>query len=878
MRRQIALALALLSASACLRAGGAVKTWVAPGGGLYSNGKNWKGGKAPVSGDSLVFPLDKKAIRNYPLVNDIDGLSVHDVTMSGTWWQQHAGKPISISGVLRLEGAGGCKVSNQLRFTGVPADGGALIAKSGGDPAALLGKVVVEGSGRGDAVISASGHLAFAGGVETRRCGIALSMAAEAQKAGRTIAFSGPTNLIDGRLFAEGVNLLLLSPVRAKGGVETKGGKLDARIMAASAGGVFLAGERPIFVRTCSQAAPDGMAYKVSDWSGRQISGGTWPKGDRLALPASEKGYYWIKLENGVEASFAVVARPEERRSGPESWYGACGVTSVERFSEHFDCPWYGPATDLFAIDVAARAGVRWTRSWLWMGDAVQKDGSLRCADVLSSAREARKRGISTCLCAQTHSKRSKGGTDLAEVYRNMKLAGEKLGGDIKTWEYLNECDSNGAPGWQVAAALKAASLGLRAACPDAVLSPPSEHAIFLKAYDETLYGSEIGKYVDCMNYHFYSTIAQTHKKVAGYRQRAALAGMAPRECWATEAGTYIEGGGRARAHGRFDCFMAHDRAQELCTAEFIPKLFANSRMLGVRRTFAFTFRPFNQQGGRKDWCWALRRDGAVRPAYAAFSAMAERLDGAELEGEVGVSHKDVAAFAYRQKDGTFTLTFWTKTEMDTSGFGQNIFGGPDPAPRKFALRVPAGSYRLFDMCGAPAGVAAADKKGLLNLVSTRYPKYVEGIPRLYNRYVEGEANLLPAVEPGRPRRDAVAQDEDLTVVIRPTYSPADFSFKKGSGDRAVLGKGKESGRVSFVCWNLSGKPKKGALRVLSGKASGIAGKALELPPMGSATVEGMVRREDFSDGEMLLSVDGMFSGRRATTAAIALAAEKEGR
>ena len=43
-------------------------------------------------------------------------------------------------------------------------------------------------------------------------------------------------------------------------------------------------------------------------------------------------------------------------------------------------------------------------------------------------------------------------------------------------------------------------------------------------------------------------------------------------------------------------------------------------------------------------------------------------------------------------------------------------------------------------------------------------------------------------------------------------------------------------------------------------------------------TVEGMVRREDFSDGEMLLSVDGMFSGRRATTAAIALAAEKEGR
>ena len=401
---------------------------------------------------------------------------------------------------------------------------------------------------------------------------------------------------------------------------------------------------------------------------------------------------------------------------------------------------------------------------------------------------------------------------------------------------------------------------------------------MYLKAFDEALYGSEIGKYVDCMNYHFYSTIAQSQKCLAGYRRRAALAGMAPRECWATETGTYVEGGGRARAHGRFDCFMAHDRVQELGTAEFIAKRFANSRMLGVRRTFAFTFRPYNQQGGRKDWGWAFRRDGTVRPAYAAFSAMAEKLDGATLEGEVGVSHKDVTAFAYRQRDGTLTVTFWTKTEVDTSGFGHNIFSGPDPASRKFAMRAPQGSYRLFDMCGRSLGAVAADKKGMLSLVSTRYPKYIEGIPQLYNIHVEGRANLLPPIEPGRPRRDAAAPDEDLTVVIRPTYSPADFSFKKGSGDRAVLGKGKESGRVSFVCWNLSGKPKKGALRVLSGKASGIAGKALELPPMGSATVEGMVRREDFSDGEMLLSVDGMFSGRRATTAAIALAAEKEGR
>lgn len=863
-----AFALAALVVSAAQAASSAVKVWKSPTGGRWSDGRNWEGGKAPASGDAVSFPVDRKSIRPRPFVNDIDGLSLESMSISGTAYQEHKGKAIEIRGRLSLDSSGGCSILNPISLTRASADGSPLLSKGAGAPATLWGRVAV--TGKGDAEVCAAGSLCFAGGVETKGGGMSLSMDAKAAAAGKTVSFTGLANSFAGPLRTGSANVLLLGPVKARGGVEKGSGRLDARLLARRPGGVFFDGDKLEFLRTCVQTAPDGTEWTLSDWRGVKAVSGKWPTGDRLALPAMTKGYWRLALANGTTATFAVVPRPENRDKVTDSWYGVIGLTSVGYASCDIDAPWYGAETDRYILDLAQWAGVTWMRQWLWLGDEVRPDGSVDCSGVVRDLEEGRKRGISACLCAQTHSRLSKGGSDLAEVYRSVRLAAEKAGEGVEWWEYLNESDSNGVPAWHVAACLKAASLALKAARPGALLAPPSEHATFMKRYDDVLFASDIGKYVDFMNYHFYSTLAVLPAQLSVYRSRAAAAGLRHRPCFATEAGTYIEGTGKAAVTGRWDGLRSQDSLQEICVAEYLPKLYSLCRMWGVRRTFAFSFRPKNEQRGAKDWCWAVRRDGTVRPGYAAFSTMVEKLDGATLLGYAGATEKDVAIYAYRRRDGTITLTFWTQSEVETSLFGHGVFAGPDPMNRKFFLRVPDGEYALTDMCGAQIGKVKPASGGRLDLVATRYPQYLEGLHAVYNSFTSGRKLFLPPVDPGVPQRDPAGKDEDLSVVIRPTYNAEDFSFAKGVADRAVLAK--DEGRVMFFCWNLSDKAKKGSLRVVSGKVSGVEGKTLVLPPMGSQVLVGKVKKGDIADG-MLLTVDGVFGGKRTTRSAIALGA-----
>lgn len=964
--------------AACV-ADAAVRTWSASGGGRYSEPKNWMGNRVPQDGDSLVFPAKSGRC---VFQNDIAGLEVSGIELSGGARQIHRGNGMTVKGDIRIDCAGGAELVVPLVWTGdgvIAAAGtnsslrgrisgsGTIRVRTGaflfagdnrgfageirvergcarfatpdgarpgnrqrvstggkntrivvdarcdpdacvlldphwassrwrhevqthlaafhlirggnaasvpwletgaGAPLALWGKISCEG--KGSSRILARRHLALAGGVECKDEDFIFTMSPEACAASNTVVFSGVKNGFVRWLRAESANVLLAATIGAENKVSVEGGFLRARIFPCGPGGVFHEGERPAFLRTCLQAAPDGTSYELTDWNGKTLSRGVWLNGTRFELEELPKGYYWLKLANGNCVSFAIVTRLKDRVRNPESWYAAGGFITLR---PGYDSPWYGEDVRRYQLELAARAGVSWTRSWLWMSSAVKPDGTFDAAQPLEDIRAARRSGIDSCLCVQLHSPLARDGGNLAEIYRTLKLTGETFGADVKEYEYLNEWEGRGKSPWFLAAMLKAASLGLQAGCPDAVISPPSSHNMGkVNNFECMLLENDTGKYTDYMNFHFYFPISHIPTALARHRQNASQFGMGGRACIVTEAGTNVEGGGRGRFEGIWSSFRAHDREQELATAEYILKMFALNRMQGVRRTFAFTAIPCNERDGTKDWSWAMRRDGMVRPGYAAFSTMIEKLDSASLEGEMVVprDHLDVRAYVYRRRDGSLTVQFWSLTEIDTTLSGHGVYRGPTQEKRPFRLRVPAGKYWLSDMCGRTVEVETGED-GLLALTSTRFPQYLEGVSRIDRLYPPlGPVVLFPPLNPGRIERVPLASDEDPTIVIHPVADRRDFSFRKGSDGSLTLTNA--IGRIAFECWNLSGASKVGSLRALSGKIRSLSEKKLTLPPMGCAVVEGMVYRDDFgADGRTLIRIDGIFDGRRSTKAAIAL-------
>ena len=715
----------------------------------------------------------------------------------------------------------------------------------------MWGKVT--SSGTVSSVVSAH-HLTFGHEVAMSGGGIDFAMTSAAKGDGRAFTFSGGKVVSDGALSVLRGDVYLNSVVQAKAGIRLGDGKLVARLLALAPGGAFVVGDKVRFVRTCADAAPNGTSYSVVDWKGAKVVDGTWPNGEILDLPVSGRGYYRLRLGNGTHATFAVVSGAKGRLPNPESPFGVC--ENLRRYRT-WDCPWYpGGGTDRFSVELLARAGVPWVRFSVWF-DSVGKDGRWDPAERVDKFRQLRERGINMNIIGECASKVMKGMADLKGIYDEWASLGRAAAPFARHFEYRNELEDVSLGSWNTVAEVKAASLGLKSVLPDALLSPPSHTRYWRTRYDDAIYENDLAKYTDVLNYHYYNPLSRIPTVEREMRCQVGKFGLFDREEWVTEAGTNGEGNGWERDEGRWDRFARHAWDQEVGVAEWVAKSQGLMAMMGVRRTFNFCFGPCNERKNQKSWSICLRRDGTVKPGYAAFSTMVDELGKAKLVAEIILlnASEPSRAYVYLQPDGTKTIAFWSVTELETHLGGHGTLRKLTEERKTCAINVPDGTYRLTDMCGNSRAVTAVG--GKLMIASTRFPQYLSGVTAI-------DANPMQPAGTGHAGMADAAVGEDRTLVYRATPDRRDFRVAADVAHQAKLTNA--TGRVVFELWNLSGKEKRGRCSLISGRFAGLPDGEITLPSMGKASFEGVFDRKDFkADEEMTVRLGGTFDGRCPT-------------
>ena len=639
---------------------------------------------------------------------------------------------------------------------------------------------------------------------------------------------------------------------------------LPPMIRPAAMSGVFIEGVSPVFV------PPEGfgaLEWKVLDWNRTEVCAGCWPAQEKLTLAPLPKGYYYLEAKEGDRkirvCTFCVVPDPKTRTYPSDSFYGVDAALSSLARPEYTALKWYDgedcAAATLELIRLCGLPHVRERMSW---PRAEPKPGKYEWGKYARNVRSARERGLR--LLGMFHSVAPHAGsdpktpTDMKAVYDFCRAYGEMGGGTMAGWEFWNEEDVSGFwtdTCWNYVAAMKAAYLGYKAANPS---TPVLNGAICQEKrndFDEIMFRNDLAKYCDVFGFHLYIAPAAYPKYFADLNAFLRRQGLDDRARWITESSNNVEGD--AADGGLLPHLKAHSRAQELAVAETYAKYRIVLQMNGVSRDYFFVFGAYNEREGTKDW-GVQRRDGSVKPLYAAISATTENLVAARLVGEKKVG-EGIRCFVFAQPDGAQSVVYWSVSPCDrTHGSVRDLEKSQDDRlPRKFRLAAASGEYRGSNWCGTPFGVRA-DGEGL-ELEAERYAKFLNGF------------HGLSVDDPARPRgrigARPPADGEDLTVVIRAEFNPEDFDIADNK-TTAELRAGRDSGRVAIHIWNLSDAAKDGRLEFRNARAENVP-DALRLPAWGHVRVDA---RMGLSDPKAVMSdteIGGIFGGRRMTKTVI---------
>ena len=611
-------------------------------------------------------------------------------------------------------------------------------------------------------------------------------------------------------------------------------------------GHVYTDEEAPV-----ARGGKPGESFSLVDWRGRPVGpSGTWRADGTAVLPCMPTGYYRLISGNG-SATFAVVPPPASRVFDHQSFYAIDSAQSWVSRKGHFLCPWNGGDTFRTVSDLIWRMGMPHVRERLsWTGVNPQPD-KLDFGDYMYNGDLLRERGIliSGLLhdCPPWAAKLQKLPSDLNAVFTFCSKTAAAFGNRMGDWEFWNEQDIGFAPEpvWDYAPALKAAYLGLKAGKPEMVVLPGALCQWPDSVYASALFENDAAKFGDVFNYHTYRALADYPRMFATLRAFLARYGVGERAIWMTESGTNLEG--HSDKPGAMPQYMAHSPEQELVLAEFYPKSQIAMQMEGVARNYYFVFGAYNERGGKKDW-GVQRRDGTVKPSYAAMSAMLRELVSARLLGELRVG-EGLRAYVFRQPDGSQTLAYWSVSPLDTQRHGV-VSAAPDYA-KTFSLPAADGTYRFTDMCGMRSEVAATNRT--LTLASTRFPSYVSGL--------HGLAVDVPALSPGKVTPYVPRADEDLSVIIRVDLDRRDFSI---SGQKTVAVMNGEKGRMRVQVWNMGDTAKTGTVEVVGGPLLGLP-ERIVLGPRGTPPATFDCTLAAAGDPSRALELVGVFGGRRSS-------------
>lgn len=627
------------------------------------------------------------------------------------------------------------------------------------------------------------------------------------------------------------------------------------QILTTAPGTVFFEGDPLEFTQTSDLGVLD---YTVEDWHGKIIQQGTWsvPK-KPLVLEALPCGYYILRAGEEVR-SFCVVAPFSKRNFTAEEKRAsvlALGVVQNQIAGPGwFQCPWYDGNTYRLTTNMAARAGFYAIRdSIFWPQIQPTRESPLNYGIFMQNADMLADFGIATtCVVhnmpAWTDVKQILP-QDLVALYGFAKRAARDFGDRMDSWELWNEPDiaSVPEPSWEYAAVAKAAALGYHAGRPDKIVTTGSVALGLDYPHTGLVFDNELYKYVNVYNFHTYSPIpnyAKAYESIRGFLQKYGVDGMA---IWCTESGNQREGEAKIPSfHPEVFC---HSPEQELIQAEFYPKSQIEHWFNGCSRDYFFILCPYNEANGAKDW-GAMRRDGSVKAHYAAMANMTALLTNAKLAGEITV-RPDVRVFLFDLPDGSQTICYWAKTELDTEDATSGI-KLDKPHRTSFNLRIPAGEYITYDVMGTPGTLTG--HQGQTKFTADRFPRYVTGLHDL-------KADIVP-IPQGAPLFRAPAEDEDLTVIIRVNLNDEDFRIENM---KTLAAMPKETGRMTIQVWNLSNKTKRGYLLVDGCPLEGVP-DSITLPPMGKVEFPVVMHPKKSKDNkEQRLVLRGVFNGKTST-------------
>ena len=635
---------------------------------------------------------------------------------------------------------------------------------------------------------------------------------------------------------------------------------MSAAISFDAPGHVYVEGAKPI-----ARGGVPGATCALTDWRGRPVGMpgvvGAFDTDGTVALPQMPTGYYHLK-SGDEDATFAVVPALESRVFDHDSFYGIDSAQSWVSRPGSFICPWNGGDTYRTVSDLIQLTGLPHVRERLGWNDTNPSPGSYDYKHYMYNADLLHERGILVSGMfhdAPKWTNRLKVlPSDLNALYSFCAHTAAAFGDRMGDWEFWNEEDIGFAPEpvWDYAAALKAAYLGFKAGRRGCVVLQGALCQRPDSGYARALFENDAAKYSDVYNHHIYYTLADYPKHFATLRAFMERYGFGDRAIWITESGTHLEGS--SKKDGVMKGNKANTPDQELVVAEYYAKSQVAFQMEGVARNYFFVFGAYSEMRGAKDW-GVMRRDGTVKPTYAAISTMTRELVSARLAGEMDVGKK-LRAYLFEQPDGSQTVAYWSVSPMDLHG--GHIVATPDYA-RRLNLPVANGIYRLSDFCGVCSSATVTN--GVLALEATRFPSYVAGL--------HGLSVAKPARQKGKVRPYVPAEDEDLAVVIRVDLNTNDFVVA-GQKTRAVL-KG-DRGRLRVQVWNMDEVAKKGSVEVAGGSFNGLP-ELIDLGPRGTppATFDCTLVPSASGEVEQNLVFTGVFNGKRSSRLSLPVHLEK---
>ncbi|MBR3085463.1 MAG: hypothetical protein IKH04_03575, partial [Kiritimatiellae bacterium] len=491
---------------------------------------------------------------------------------------------------------------------------------------------------------------------------------------------------------------------------------------------------------TWASGGRPGKSWRLTDWRG----GDTGIRGDfdadgRAMLPPLAAGYYHLVAGEPPRrlATLAVVDAPRRDptcgAADADSPFAIDTALSWIARPGSFICPWNNGDTFATVAGLIRLAGFRHVRERLsWKAVQPSPDAPPAWGRYLDNASLFWTNGMAVSgmfhdapAWAGTAAPRESLPSDLGALYAFCRAAAAAFGDRMEDWEFWNEEDIHFAkePVWEYAAALKAAYLGFKAARPGMpVLNGALCQVPRSTRYNAVFLQNDAARYFDVFNYHTYIRLCKYPEVFADLRGQLRDAGASDKPIWLTEFGTNAEG--HSARDGAKEGMKAHSPAQELVHAETYPKSQIALMMEGVARAYWFVFPAFNERSGFKDW-GVMRRDGTVKPIYAAIATAIRELDGAALLGALDAP-AGIRAYLFGRPDGTQTVAFWSESPIDTSTSGE-VAAEPDFA-REWVLDPPAtaAGLRLVDMCGIASAAPAAG--GQLALRATRFPAYLSGL------------------------------------------------------------------------------------------------------------------------------------------------------